>query len=116
MWRLKRNGSVSTCAEIEIRGKMHVVKVGRYLRPLANPVGGKNVCVKQLVRTKGVFHGNLFFSCLALAWLFASCWLTAQTKDPSWLLGFTSYLLGFFGAIAVTYGMEQDRIKKEEED
>jgi len=58
---------------------------------------------------------TIFFSCLALAWLFASCWLTAQAKDPSWLLGFTSYLLGFFGAGAVIYGVEEDRAKKAEE-
>lgn len=55
---------------------------------------------------------TIFFSCLALAWLFASCWLTSQAKDPSWLLGFTSYLLGFFGAVAVISGGELDKAKK----
>jgi hypothetical protein len=64
---------------------------------------------------KEYFMATIFFSCLALVWLFASCWLTAQAKDPSWLLGFTSYLLGFFGAVAVLYGAEHDRANKEED-
>lgn len=59
---------------------------------------------------------TIFWSCLALAWLFASCWLTAQAKDPSWLLGFISYLLGFLGAGFVMSALEQDRAEKAAED
>lgn len=59
---------------------------------------------------------TIFWSCLALAWLFASCWLTAQAKDPSWLLGFTSYLLGFLGAGVVMSALEQDRAERAAED
>jgi len=73
--------------------------------------------VQQLARRlEESFMATIFFSCLALAWLFASCWLMAQAKDPSWLLGFTSYLMGFFGAVVVIYGLEQDRAKKAAKD
>jgi hypothetical protein len=65
---------------------------------------------------KEYFMATVFWSCLALAWLFTSCWLTAQAKDPSWLLGFIAYALGFFGAAVVMIGVEQDRANKAEED
>ena len=55
----------------------------------------------------------IFGSCLALVWLFTACWLTAQPgKDPSWLLGFLTYGLGFFGAVILMWGLDHDRSEK----